>query len=550
MKKYINTREFLTLPYKLTADITINKVLSEGGSSLTYLGSTKTGEMVVVKEKFPRQFPYELKRDYSGAIVMVIHDNAASAIIKETLLEQAVHEEQMAMSVFAGAEGNIPHYYPMDLITDEVVAYNPNLKNTLSQYLVSRTYSGETLAEVLDKLTSDEKKYTLTASLNYIKKILDVIEYAHEKKHVLHMDLKPENIYFQNSLHGEINSECILLDCGSMVNYDYENQSIIDAVYLSSMSLVYAAPEVQKYFFNRNKSTVADYYLSSISPGSDIYSVGVCLLLLLITDQKRLLKEWRQRWHKPDNHQTEVKKWLEKAVFSSLKDDFDSNNLEIIRKMTTNILWRALYNFTNDLPGEINMRYKNANEMREDINSLLEFLADSESRMILTLDNNPYADLSEYYEKVNVFSQDDIMKHQLRLTNTNPDYEWSSFIINGDYSIKGKNKPNWASAVCEVYKQIDFDWSDGNAIELQFGEIQNLNGFTIEIQSSHQKRLIDYFYFEISLGSNKLVIPLSEIRKGIRRHFKNLCIVINPESDIINDSQPLSIEINHIWVIN
>ena len=117
----------------------------------------------------------------------------------------------------------------------------------------------------LNKLRGNENEQVYISQhliINILTQLLETLEFLHDKCHIMHRDIKPDNIMIQN------NNQIKLLDFGLSAYLENENEELV-----SRKSLVgeirYVAPEI---LFKRNNLNY-DYKVDIFSLGFTMYSL-------------------------------------------------------------------------------------------------------------------------------------------------------------------------------------------------------------------------------------------------------------------------------------
>ena len=117
----------------------------------------------------------------------------------------------------------------------------------------------------LNKLRGNENEQGYISQhliINILTQLLETLEFLHDKCHIMHRDIKPDNIMIQN------NNQIKLLDFGLSAYLENENEELV-----SRKSLVgeirYVAPEI---LFKRNNLNY-DYKVDIFSLGFTMYSL-------------------------------------------------------------------------------------------------------------------------------------------------------------------------------------------------------------------------------------------------------------------------------------
>lgn len=219
----------------------IDEVYGEGGSCIvyngTYVDSLGALHNVRIKELYP----------YSGACFRE-PNNSISGI------SSSAKDRFMAASLKQNKIQTMKGTVNSTASISEVIEANGTLYNILDYY------NGIRLDLVMFSSLHDY--------IGVIAQIAETIRIYHENGY-LHLDIKPENIFFipsHNDSEGSV-GKAVVLDFDSVISVEDLNKEDV----VISYSDGYAAPEL-KYFFNN----------MDISEKSDFYSVGVLLFCYIM----------------------------------------------------------------------------------------------------------------------------------------------------------------------------------------------------------------------------------------------------------------------------
>ena len=236
----------MRLPLKngtqLTRDITILQLLSDqGGSSLVYLAK-RGNYSVIVKEYFPSEGDF-YREENSCRIKL---DKYVSREKKAELLKK--RQRFIAQSILAAkainpTQDSVPNkhdyhafYFPECLDITDAVLSTKDFNGTESAYLLFSSVNGLTLKEFADKI-SPEAALTIEQVLIITRSILTTIGYLHNNRKLLHLDIKPDNIFMATDIPNLEECICFLLDPESF-------QEIGQVKYSPYISEEYAPPEI------------------------------------------------------------------------------------------------------------------------------------------------------------------------------------------------------------------------------------------------------------------------------------------------------------------
>ena len=356
MNKYRNDRRPLAEGTTLTPNLKIVKLLSDvGGSSLTYLAEcTDSKVKVVVKEVYPlfSEIPFRRANDYS--IVCDSTEKQKTEIALKSISDRLKQELENAELLYKSGDSNSIHHFSYYDITSDLVN---SFDGTVAKYIAIETKDGKTL----DDLIRGED-ITLADALLYTKKILTALSDTHNKG-FLHLDIKPDNLFFPSQLKKE-ESFCVFLDYGSAMkidgDFDFNNLSL---------SLAFASKEL-RLLNDFSSGIIADKYAVEqakglLGKGSDCYSVG-CILYRMILGQSFEYEVWEEIFDEDDFAQkTEL-------ISASILQRIDKKDLHITQDIAK-IISKAL--FFSEYKDEIELnRYNNCDDFIADINDVIETL--------------------------------------------------------------------------------------------------------------------------------------------------------------------------------
>lgn len=223
---------------QITATYTVEKFLGAGGSGLVYLCSDDSNKKYALKELYPKELEYMLKRiddrvEYSA----FAPENVKASF--EWYKQNLIRENQLCkqISSIRNLENNDPFFLDCKgiLVINETTIYS-----------VYETFYGFSLEEYI---ASNKEKGNLN-SIEYLSRILGIVAIIAKKttllhcQNILHLDISPSNILLVDYGAGLINSKdsdtpC-LLDFGSA--YKKDEETIIDHRFSASEG--YSAPEI------------------------------------------------------------------------------------------------------------------------------------------------------------------------------------------------------------------------------------------------------------------------------------------------------------------
>lgn len=194
-------------------------------------------------------------------------------------------------------------------------------------YIIMEYVEGESINEYCHK-----RNCSLAEKIDLFKQVLEAIRYAHENL-VIHRDLKPGNIFIDQSGHVKI------LDFGISKLLEDEQDDITQTG-SNILTLRYAAPEQIRQ--------------ENITTATDLYALGVVFYQLLVNedpididDLTRFEVERKILYEEPSKPSTRT---TSNAIKNKLKGDLDAIALKAIRK-------------------EPEQRYRVANEFLDDLES-------------------------------------------------------------------------------------------------------------------------------------------------------------------------------------
>lgn len=165
----------------------IEKMLGQGSFGITYLAEhTSLGKKVAIKEFFMK----ELNSRGDDGSITGMSDGSLSHNYAQKFKKEAINlsrlEHPNIVRVTDSFDENGTYYYVMDYID------GMNLNDYIKKYSPSEV-----------------------TAIKIIKDVAKALEYMHEEKHMLHLDLKPGNIMRRNS-----DGHIFLIDFGLSKHYD------------------------------------------------------------------------------------------------------------------------------------------------------------------------------------------------------------------------------------------------------------------------------------------------------------------------------------------
>ena len=216
----------------------IESVLGQGGFGITYMAlQTGLNRKVAIKEFFMREHcerdedTSEVSLGTSGSREMVLRFKNKFIREAQTIAEM---ENDHIIRIYDVFEENGTAYYVMEFL------------------------QGGSLADSLPSGGFPEK-----VALKYLRQIADALQYIHEEKNILHLDVKPANVMLRKE------GVAVLIDFGISKHYDEEGGSQTSSTPVG-VSKGYAPLEQYK-----------TGGVSQFSPATDVYSLGATLYKLL-----------------------------------------------------------------------------------------------------------------------------------------------------------------------------------------------------------------------------------------------------------------------------
>lgn len=377
-------REPLLSGTRITNNIIISHLLSEhGGTSLVYLAQNGHYN-VIIKEFFPsdsNNSNYLLHRSMNGMCIEtnISDENTLAKIESERkrFIEQAKKAELAIKPPHDSKKTNdyaAIYFFECTDITEEVKK-TPGFENTSSVYLLFSCRNGMTLDNYIEYISKDGH-LSLKQSLYITKSILLTLEYLHEDRHMLHLDIKPDNLLFSTDIKEIERSLCFLLDLEG-------SWPIGEKVDISSVSNEFAAPEIIKMFKIRNSFHNNDLDLSklnkqysilsnNIGTYSDLYSVAACMYKMIMYN--KLIDP--HRWEDCIQVAVKPKKLLE-LLLNDVSNSLNEEYPYLIEKITY-MLFKGLYCLENNSAAFSeklsDFRYCSCSDFITDIDNCLEIL--------------------------------------------------------------------------------------------------------------------------------------------------------------------------------
>lgn len=227
----------------------IDSVLGQGGYGFTYKVSfkTKIGNIPVtlyfaVKELFVKGHCYRgadgLCMEYSEASAPEVKESLRDFITEGNRLAQFCKHDTHIVNVNEVFEANNTAYYVMEYLEE---------------------------GDLRKKVLNNRGGLPEAQALSYVLPVAEAVSYLHSE-HMLHMDIKPENIVIRKGTDGN-HDEPVLIDFGVSLHFNKKGEltSKHDSV---GVSFGYSAPEQHEGIFH-------------FAPEIDVYSLGATLYYLL-----------------------------------------------------------------------------------------------------------------------------------------------------------------------------------------------------------------------------------------------------------------------------
>jgi len=213
----------------------IDRTLSKGGFSMVYLAHDESGEPVAIKEYLPRHLA-QRAADNPVPIIPPKHlaafNRGMRSFIEEArLLTHVRHPNVVAVLDFAKANG--------------------------TAYIVMRYEEGHSLDEYVRKLRERGETVSESFLRRIFVRLLSGLREVHRQK-LLHLDVKPANIYLRDDEHP------VLLDFGATRQFLGESPLSLGHAFTPG----FAAPEQQGSG-------------EGLGPWTDIYAIGATLYACL-----------------------------------------------------------------------------------------------------------------------------------------------------------------------------------------------------------------------------------------------------------------------------
>lgn len=217
-----------TILYSKRYAYEIEKKIAQGGSSIIYLASMyalsssefTSGSLVLIKEAYPSGI--DSKRTDMQSIDILMNEQpllirAQSMLKKEYDLYRFLQENESELlrkhygAVDSMGKNHISTFQPLDFLMEAIEFFHS--EQTMTSYFAMKTYEGITLRGYANRLQTS----SLQDILSLFCKITEAVEFLH-RKNVLHLDLKPDNIFITNTGSVkliDLNAACFLSESSS-----------------------------------------------------------------------------------------------------------------------------------------------------------------------------------------------------------------------------------------------------------------------------------------------------------------------------------------------
>lgn len=136
----------------------------------------------------------EIARGGVKKIIKVKDRKTDRSVAKAVLLDKSDRENIESFLREARLTSSLQH-------PNIIPIYDMGLEEDGSPYFIMEHLTGDTLADIVKKLSAGEpdykERYSLSVLLDIFSRICDAIAYAHSQN-IIHLDLKPENIHINN----------------------------------------------------------------------------------------------------------------------------------------------------------------------------------------------------------------------------------------------------------------------------------------------------------------------------------------------------------------
>ena len=321
----------------------ITEYISEGGSCLVYSVKDKNGKVFVLKEYYPLRWDLgnkEFETDFvrEGLLLKSKKDDKSEK--SNSVFDSEIEFlNKISFTEYNGKINNELGAFRASKLTKPEAGFS----GTHARYMVIETAAGKILREHF------EKKEETVSYIKSVSELMIRILYHLRQIHnngILHLDLTPGNVYVCRIHESEYLP--IIIDFGSAIKAKKENgllvaESISD---VHTKSDGYSAPEIELVLNGGN------YIVSS---QADIYSIGAIIYDLLIGEK----------------FSTDI---FEDMDFVGLKPFISDKVLARFKDVVPGVKIKLVKILTKCLEKEADKRYKNCNELIDEINGLIEII--------------------------------------------------------------------------------------------------------------------------------------------------------------------------------
>lgn len=349
----ITTDKRVPLPNgKITDDLEIVGRLSGGGSCITYRVKKSNGGIYVLKEIYPLHMADSLKRNglKLEAVCMEEAHKLRQSFLHEAATELETNKRVCRVLGKGGKENNTIFHFLNEDITDRIIRFHPECQDTLARYILIDTNEGITLSEMIR-----ENELSLREILELMLTICKPVKRMHEELHMVHLDLKWENIFVCTELKEHF--WCKLLDCGQAKTIG-EQECWESSL---TVSADFAAPE-QLLIKHLMAGRDIKKSLQDIGEHTDCYAIMAMGLRMLINCND---DEWRRFNY--SRSVTDRYEFIKRHIAKKTKGDY----FYLTDKLTEFFAYGLFYHPVDEWKTK---RYS-CNEMERKISILLEILS-------------------------------------------------------------------------------------------------------------------------------------------------------------------------------